>query len=58
MASSHTHYVADGTVSVLKVLSILLWDKPGEEGGSVTPFVLQVYFRDHIQALDIPKMNT
>jgi hypothetical protein len=58
LASSYTHYVADGIVWVLKVLSLWLGDKPGEEVDSITPLVLQVYIRDHIVSLDNPNMGT
>jgi hypothetical protein len=42
----------------LQVLSLWLGDKPGEEGRSVTPLVLQVYLRDHTGSLDNPDMDT
>jgi len=58
MASNYTHYFADGLVWGLVVLSLCVGDKPGEEGGSVTPVVLQVYFRDHAGSLDNPNMHT
>jgi hypothetical protein len=42
----------------LDVLSLWLGDKPGEEGGSIVPLVLQVYFRDHTVSLDNPNIDT
>jgi hypothetical protein len=58
MASIETQYVKGKIVWGLEVLSLWLGDKPGEEGGSVTPLVLQVYFWNHTGSLDNPNMDT
>jgi hypothetical protein len=58
MASIETQYITGKIVWGLEVLSLRLGDKPGKEGGSVTPLVIQIYFRDHTGSLDNPNMDT
>jgi len=58
MTSDYTHYVMGRIVWGREVLSLWLEDKPGEEGGSVTPLVLQVYFWDHTGSFDNPNLDT
>jgi len=57
MPSVEIQLVTGRIVWWLEVLSLWLGDKPGEEGGSVTPLVLQEDFRDHTGSLDNPNMD-
>jgi len=52
MSNNYTHCVTCKIVWGLEVPSLWLGDKPGEEGNSVTPLVLQVYCQDHTGSLD------
>lgn len=57
MASNYTQHIAGRIVWALEVLSLWLGDKPSGEGGSVTPLVVQVYFRDHTGSFNNPNMD-